>query len=152
MKWWPIVGITKKLTKNETYDSKIAVEPLKLFKKSFHLYMIDVGNSNQLNFEFYALHTPRYNIHRFGIYFAASPRHADLLVVLGNPTPQMVKPLKETIRQMPEPFGILLINGCDETGVDLENLKLPNVVATMRGCPTASEILAVLLKISGRTD
>lgn len=152
MKWWPAVGISKMLTKKEEYTSKNEVKKLKLFKRSLHLYMIDVGNSNQLNFEIHALHTPRYNIHRFGMYFAASPRHADLLIVLGRPTKKMVNPLRETIRQMPDPFGILLIKGCEETGIDPEKLDFPNVVATLEGCPSAGEILGTLLKISGRVD
>ncbi len=152
MKWWPVVGMSKMLTEKEKYESKHEAQKLGLFKRSLHLYMIDVGNSNQLNFEIHALHTPRYNIHRFGIYFAASPRHADLLIVLGRPTEKMVAPLKETIRQLPTPFGIVLIKGCEETGTDPEKLNLPNVVAVMDGCPTASEILGTLLKISGKVD
>jgi Ni,Fe-hydrogenase III small subunit len=152
MSWWPIVGMSKMLTKKEEYTSRNIAKRLKLFKRSMHLYMIDVGNSNQLNFEIHALHTPRYNIHRFGIYFAASPRHADLLVVLGRPTKKMVEPLKETIKQLPDPFGILMIKGCEEYGIDPESLNLPNVVGIMQGCPSASEILGMLLKISGRID
>ncbi len=152
MKWWPLVGLGKMITERNTkedYVSSIEVKKLSVFKRSMHVYTIDVGNDNTLNFEISALRTPRYNVHRFGIYFAASPRHADLLIVLGKPTKKMVKPLVETLRQLPEPFGVLWIKGCDGTG---EEFKLPNVVAVMEGCPTAREILAVLLKISGRVD
>ncbi len=146
MKWWPAVGLKKMLTDNEIRNCDVKVEALPIFKRSMHIYTIDVGNDNRLNFEMAALRTPKYNTHRFGIYFAASPRHADLLVVLGKPTKKMIKPLMETLRQIPEPFGVLWIKGCDEG----ENVKIANLVAQMEGCPEAEKILAALLKISGR--
>ncbi len=152
MRWWPIVGMTKMMTEDKKYESKSRVKRMKLFKKSLNIYTIDVGNCNVLNFEMQALKSPKYNIHRFGIYSAASPKHADLLIVLGRPTKKMVEPLRCTIEQLPEPFGILLIKGCGDDGIDPDELKLPKVVASMDGCPNPSEILAVLLKISGRTD
>ena len=152
MKWWPIVGLSKMITENKKYSTDFKTKKLKLFKKSMHIFIIDVGNSNTLNFEIKALHTPKYNIHRFGFYFAPSPRHSDLLIVLGRPTEKMVEPLLETINQMPNPFGIMLIKGEEETGIDPEKLNLPNVVAVMEGDPEPSQILANLLKISGRAD
>ncbi len=152
MKWWPMVGISKMLTEDKKYESKARVKKMGIFRRSFHIYTIDVGNSNILNFEMRALQTPKYNVHRFGIYFAASPRHADLLIVLGRPTKKMVAPLLETINQIPEPFGVILLKGCGSSGIDLDELKLPNVVASVNGCPEPSEILAILLKISGRVD
>lgn len=145
MKWWPIFGLTKKLTERKQYSTDLRIEPYgKIFGKSLHIYPIDVGNSNDLNFDIRALQAPQYNIHRLGIYFADSPRHADLLIVLGNPTAQMIEPLINTVEQMPKPFGILLV------GQDLENnVKLPNVVGRLRNSEPA-EILGALLKIMER--
>jgi Ni,Fe-hydrogenase III small subunit len=152
MKWWPIIGLSKTLTKNEKYSSDSKVKPIKVFKKSLHVFIIDVGNSNTLNFEIKALHTPIYNIHRFGIFFAPTPRHSDLLIVLGRPTEKMIPPLMETINQMPKPFGIMLIKGEEETGTDPESLNLPNVVSVIEGNPEPKEILSNLLKIMKRVD
>lgn len=152
MNWWPMVGISKMLTENKKYKSKTHVKKMSFFKRSLHIYTIDVGNSNILNFEMRALQTPKYNVHRFGIYFAASPRHADLLIVLGRPTKKMIAPLLETINQVPKPFGLMLLKGCGSGGIDPDELKLPNVVASVNGCPEPSEILAILLKISGKVD
>ena len=152
MSWWPITGIFKMLTEDKKYESKVPVKKMRLFKRSLNIYTIDVGNCNILNFEMQALKSPKYNIHRFGIYSASSPRHADLLIVLGRPTNEMIEPLRRTANQLPEPFGLLLIKGCGDDGVDPNELKLPNVVASMDGCPSPSEILAVLLKISGGSD
>lgn len=152
MKWWPMIGLSKFLTENKEYATKTDVKRMKTFKRSLHIYTIDVGNSNILNFEMRALQTPKYNLHRFGIYFAASPRHADLLIVLGRPTKKMISPLLETVNQIPEPFGIMLLKGCESSGIDPDELKLPNVVASVNGCLEPSEILGILLKISGRID
>lgn len=141
MKWWPGVGISKMYTERKNYECSVEVEPLKrIFKRSMHIYTIDVGNSNLLNFEMKALQSPQYNTHRFGIFFTDTPRHTDLLVVLGSVHERMIEPLKETVEQMPKPFGILLIG-------DSSSDFLPNVVARMDGYPEAGEILAALIEI-----
>jgi hypothetical protein len=145
MKWWPVRGITRHLTEKSSYELDSSVKPMNnIFKRSLHIYMIDVGNSNLLNFELKALQSTQYNIHRFGIYFSDSPRHSDLLIVLGKPTEKMITPLMNTIKQMPEPFGILIVEE-DE----VFDLKLPNVVGKLKN-PEPSEILGTLLKIMGR--
>lgn len=145
MKWWPIRGITRYLTEKSNYESNSLVKPMKkIFKKSLHVYMIDVGNSNLPNFELRALQSSQYNTHRFGIYFSDSPRHSDLLIVLGSPTEKMMIPLMNTIEQIPKPFGILLVEEDEEI-----KLNLPNVVGRLRN-PEPPEILGVLLKIMER--
>lgn len=144
MKWWPVKGITKFLTEKDDYTSKEAVKPMKIFKRSLHIYAIDVGNSNMLNFEIKALQSTQYNTHRFGIYFADSPRHADLLIVLGKPTEKMIEPMMNTIDQMPKPFGILIIEEDDKITLDL-----PNVVGRLTN-PEPSDILGAILKIMER--
>ena len=46
---------------------------------------------------------PFYNLHRLGIFFTASPRSADLLLVTGPVTHAMRTPLRATWEAMPEP-------------------------------------------------
>ena len=159
MKWWPFYGITKKLTEKRSYKTGAEVEQIHptLFRRSLFIYVIDVGSSNGLNFEITALESPQYNTHRVGIYFTDSPRHADILLVLGRPAPAMLNPLRETISQMPQPFGIITI---DDSPADLSEeirrggklpdyTELPNLIAHLEGVPCAAEILAALL--SART-
>ncbi|MGC9219096.1 MAG: NADH:ubiquinone oxidoreductase [Athalassotoga sp.] len=142
MKWWPIRGLSRFLTEKRDYKSDTSVKPMKkIFRRSLHVYTIDVGNSNLLNFEIKELQSPQYNTHRFGIYFADSPRHADLLIILGNPTEKMVEPLMNTVKQMPEPFGILIVEENEKN-----SLQLPNVVGKLKN-PEPEEILGALLKI-----
>jgi|YelNatPaOPRAMG01_1025707.scaffolds.fasta_scaffold10928_5 hypothetical protein len=144
MIWWPVRGLKRSLTEKTLYSSKEKVRSMKIFKRSMHIYTIDVGNSNLLNFEIRALQSAQYNTHKFGIYFSDSPRHADLLIVLGKPTEKMVDPLMNTIDQMPEPFGILIVEEDDEV-----DLNLPNVVGRLKN-PEPSDILSALLKIMER--
>lgn len=132
------------LTETDNYPSKATVKSMNIFKRSIHIYTIDVGNSNLLNFEIKALQSAQYNTHRFGIYFADSPRHADLLIVLGSPTKNMIEPLMNTIEQMPKPFGILIVEENDEM-----DLELPNVVGRLKN-PEPSDILGAILKIMER--
>jgi hypothetical protein len=144
MIWWPVRGLKRSLTEKTLHSSKEKVKSMKIFKRSMHIYTIDVGNSNLLNFEIRALQSAQYNTHKFGIYFSDSPRHADLLIVLGKPTEKMVDPLMNTIDQMPEPFGILIVEEDDEV-----DLNLPNVVGRLKN-PEPSDILSALLKIMER--
>ncbi len=159
MKWWPVWGLTKRLTERKPYATEQTVETkIKIFRKSLHIYPIDVGNSNDLNLDIRALQAPQYNIHRFGIFFADVPRHADVLLVLGRPTEKMVPVLTETVNQMPEPFSIVVVENEDptrrksQTGVGIKSLNLPNVVAHLTNYREPGELIAVLLKIKGGTN
>src|SRR5690625_2603010 len=111
MQWWPLYGLRKRWTEKRYYLSPASVRTMhqRLFRRSLFVYVIDVGSSNALNFEIDALEAPQYNMHRFGIYLTDSPRHADILLVLGRPADNMLEPLMETISQLPEPFGIVTI-------------------------------------------
>lgn len=45
---------------------------------------VDAGSCNGCELEIHALNNPYYNLEAIGIKFAASPRHADLLLVTGK--------------------------------------------------------------------
>lgn len=122
--------------------------PRGIFNRSLFVYVIDVGSSNALNFEISALESPQYNIHRFGIYMTDSPRHADVLLVLGRPTSEMLGPLLETITHVPEPFFIVTIDDASGDCALHDYPKLPNHVAEMKGVPGPSQILGLLLDLS----
>ncbi len=49
------------------------------FRRSLHVRHVDAGSCNGCESELQALNNPFYNLHRFGIFFTASPRFADLL-------------------------------------------------------------------------
>lgn len=53
------------------------------FAGSLAIRQVDAGSCNGCELEIHALTNPYYAIERFGVYFVASPRHADLLLVTG---------------------------------------------------------------------
>ncbi|WP_022670947.1 NADH ubiquinone oxidoreductase [Hippea alviniae] len=146
MKPWTIYGISKRITESFKKTEQ-PVERISIFKKSLHVFPIDVSNDNSLNFEISALASPQYNIHRFGIFFTDSPRHADILLVLGKVSEKMIEPLKETVNQMPEPFGVVIIEDEDDVGISAKDLGLKNVVGYFNKKLDAENILSVLLNI-----
>ena len=150
--WWVPYGLKKRLTEKKLYQTNIDVKPLKgIFKTSLHIYIIDVGCSNDLCFEIRALQAPQYNIHRFGIFFADTPRHADILIVLGPATEKMIEPLKETINQLPKPFGVILIESGNFTSkVNINDIIGENLLAEIKNYENPEQIIPVLLKLMGK--
>ena len=121
----------------------------RIFRRSLFVYAVDVGNSNALNIEVAALRTPQYNIHRLGIFFTDTPRHADLLLVLGRPTLKTAAPLLETVAQLPRPFGIIHIFEPFSAGGEFTDIELPNLLARIEGLPDAARLLGILVKAKG---
>ena len=52
-------------------------------RRSVHLRHVDAGSDGSEEWEIQALLGPVYDIHRLGMFFTASPRHADVLLVTG---------------------------------------------------------------------
>jgi len=73
------------------------------FRRSLHIRHIDTGSDGAVEQEIAALLNPYYDMHRLGLFFTASPRHADVLLVTGPVTRPMEEPLRRTYDAMPEP-------------------------------------------------
>lgn len=128
------------------------------FGRSLHIRHVDAGSCNGCESELQALNNPFYNLHRLGIFFTASPRHADLLLVTGTVTYAMRDALLETYNAMPEPRWVLATGTCAvsggavgatyASGVGLDGI-LP-VDVYLPGCPPnpAAIIHALLLLLS----
>jgi Ni,Fe-hydrogenase III small subunit/ferredoxin len=82
------------------------------FGRSLHIRHVDAGSDGSEEWEVAALTNPVYDIHRLGLFFTASPRHADLLLVTGVGTAGMAEPLRRTYEAMPAP-RIVLAAGSD---------------------------------------
>jgi len=165
MVFWPFYGAIRRLTEKEAvYTTPFPVRALgRQFRRSMHVFVIDSGCDNILNFNVAALSAPQYNTHRFGIFFADTPRHADLLIVLGPPLTSLRAAVSATVAQMPEPFGILLIGGIPEPLPAPHSVQTParvqqlgpfqelvdpvRVAGFLPGVPGPSDILAALLAI-----
>ncbi|UBM63129.1 NADH:ubiquinone oxidoreductase [Candidatus Sulfidibacterium hydrothermale] len=150
IRWWPLYGLKKKLTEQREYLSsvKLRLPTTTVFKRSLFVYIIDVGSSNALNFEISALEAPQYNMHRFGIYWTDSPRHADVLLILGHPVKAMINPLKETLSQLPQPFYTITIDDNPQRPGGVDYPALPNHIAAITGVPSPSQILGLFLDIA----
>ena len=73
---------------------------------------MDTGSDGAIEHELLALLNPYYDMQRLGLFFTASPRHADVLLVTGPVTQPMREPLLRTYEAMPEP-RIVIAAGTD---------------------------------------
>ncbi|HUC65768.1 MAG TPA: NADH-quinone oxidoreductase subunit NuoB [Stellaceae bacterium] len=86
------------------------------FRRSLHIRHVDAGSCNGCESELQALNNPFYNLHRFGIFFTASPRFADLLLVTGPVTYAMHEPLRRAYEAMPAPRWVMAVGTCAVSG------------------------------------
>lgn len=92
-------------------------EPLEAgFKRSIHVRIVDAGDCGACLNELSQLNGPSYNLHRFGIFITPTPRQADVLLVVGPVTRQMLDPLKLAYEAMPAPKRVVAVGACAATG------------------------------------
>jgi Ni,Fe-hydrogenase III small subunit len=80
--------------------------------RSVHIRHVDAGSDGSEEWEVLALLNPVYDVHRLGIFFTASPRHADVLLVTGAGARGMAAPVRRTYEAMPHP-KIVIAAGTD---------------------------------------
>jgi Ni,Fe-hydrogenase III small subunit len=113
--------------------------------RSLSIRHVDAGSCNGCELELHALGNPYYDLERFGLKFVASPRHADVLLVTGPVTQNMLEALQRTWRATPDPKWVVAAGDCACTGGlfagsyacvgPVEN-AIP-VDLRIRGCPPA---------------
>jgi Ni,Fe-hydrogenase III small subunit len=131
----------------------------RVFGKSFHMLMIDVGSCNACNLEVMNLGNPYYDMNRLGIFFTNSPKHADALVVVGALNKSMVDVLRRTYESMPSPKLVIAVGTCPISGGIFQGTEgfaspIADVIPVdviVPGCPpTPIQILQGLLIAMGR--
>lgn len=85
---------------------------VRALRRSVHIRHVDTGSDGSDEWEVQALTNPVYDIHRLGVFFTASPRHADILLLTGVGTAGMVPALHRTREAMPEPV-VTIVAGTD---------------------------------------
>jgi Ni,Fe-hydrogenase III small subunit/ferredoxin len=85
-------------------------------RRSVHLRHIDTGSDGSDEWEIEALTNPVYDLHRLGIFFTASPRHADILLVTGIGAVGMAEPLRRTLEAMPTPTVVVAVGADAASG------------------------------------
>jgi Ni,Fe-hydrogenase III small subunit len=126
------------------------------FRQSLTIREVDTGSCNACEMEMNALANPVYDIERFGVHIAASPRHADALVVTGPVTVNMEHALKDVHKQTPDPKLVIALGDCAiNCGVFKGSYAVTGPVdrhipvdVRIPGCPPRpAEILKVLEEI-----
>ncbi len=131
-------------------------------RKSIFLRHLDGGSSNAPEVELTALNNPIYDIEQYGIRFVASPRHADVLLITGPLTWNMLASAIAAFEAMPEPKRIVTVGDCADflngvapclfadsyAVVDLPSSMKECIVAHVPGDPPSPEaVLEVLLRL-----
>ncbi len=129
------------------------------FRRSVHVFLVDAGSCNACNLEVLALANPYYDSQRLGIFLTNSPRHADVLLVVGIPTQGLLEPLRRAYEALPSPKLVVAVGACALDGGIFRGA--PNTSAPLAGqlpvdvfvpgCPpTPVAVLAGLLRAMGR--
>jgi len=86
------------------------------FQRSIHILVVDAGDCGACLNEVKQLNNPYYNMHRLGFFITPTPRHADVLLVVGPVTDQMRFALKKIHDAMPTPKRIVAVGACALSG------------------------------------
>ena len=135
-------------------QKEIKEQVKKKFAGSLAIRMVDSGSCNACEAECNALSNPYYDLERLGIYFVASPRHADVMLLSGVMTFNMTPHTLEAYEQIPEPKWVITLGDCPVMQAPFEQtfaIKAPaenhlKVTHHIAGCPpTPFEIIKGLL-------
>ena len=96
----------------EELGRALAARGRRLFGRSITIREVDAGSCNGCELEIHALNNAVYDIERFGMKFAASPRHADVLLVTGPVTHNMKVALERTYAATPDPKWVVAVGDC----------------------------------------
>jgi hydrogenase-4 component I len=148
-----------KMSELELMGNDLRKNIYSIYGRSLALRSVDTGSCNACMSELSAMRNTYYDISRFGINIAASPRHADGILVTGPVTINMKEALEKTYYAMAEPRLVIAVGSCSYDGGifkeaygvydDLKNI-LP-VDLFIPGCPPSPQaIIFGLLSIMGK--
>lgn len=129
------------------------------FRGSIQVRHVDAGSCNGCEVEITSAFGPVYDLERYGVRLVASPRHADVLLVTGPVTRNMVDPLLKAYEAMPFPKRVVALGDCARNcgvfagayGVQGAVGDFLPVDVEITGCPPAPEaIISALRGLSGR--
>ncbi|MGC2169402.1 MAG: NADH-quinone oxidoreductase subunit B family protein [Acidimicrobiales bacterium] len=92
-----------------------------MFGRSLHVRTIDTGSCAACESEIRLLLSPHYDVHRLGLFFTPTPRHADLLMVTGPVVRAMETALAKAYEAMPDPKLVVAVGACPLGGVYAED-------------------------------
>lgn len=134
-------------------------QPDPILAGSAQVRHVDCGSCNGCEVEVGAVFGPVYDADRYGARLVASPRHADVLLVTGVVTRNMLEPLRRTVEATPRPRVVLAVGDCALTGgVFTDGYGVVGAVddvvpvdLSVPGCPPEPDaIVAALRRVTGR--
>jgi NADH-quinone oxidoreductase subunit B len=108
---------------------------------------------------------PRYDFDRMGVFFRASPRQSDVMIVAGTVNQKMAPVVRRLYDEMPEPKYVVAMGACASTGGPFR--EYPNVImgvdkivpvdVYIPGCPPRPEsvqygFIRLMDKIKAQTE
>ena len=122
---------------------KLSDAMLKHMGRALVIRHVDAGSCNGCELEIHALSNPYYNLEALGIKFAASPRHADMLLVTGPVSKNMEIAVKRAWEATPDPKLVVAVGDCGcDGGIFGESYascgRVANVIpvdVAVPGCP-----------------
>jgi Ni,Fe-hydrogenase III small subunit len=121
--------------------------------RSLAIRHLDAGSCGGCEIELRALNRAVYDLERYGMRFVDSPRHADVLLVTGPLTRNLLEALEQAYTAMPDPKFVVAVGDCAvDGGVFKGSYAVLGGVGTtlpvdllISGCPPSPErILAGL--------
>jgi Ni,Fe-hydrogenase III small subunit len=85
-------------------------------RRSLQILVVDGGDCGACLNEVKQLNNPYYNMHRLGFFLTPTPRHADLLLVVGAVSDHMRLPLRKAYDAMPGPKRVVAVGACALSG------------------------------------
>lgn len=86
------------------------------FRGSLHILVVDAGDCGACLNEVKQLNNPYYNMHRLGFFLTPTPRHADVMLIVGPVTDHMRVPLRKAYDAMPTPKRVVAVGACALSG------------------------------------
>lgn len=120
---------------------------------------VDAGSCNGCEIEVGSAFGPVYDVERYGARLVASPRHADVVLVTGVVTRNMLEPLRRTVDATPQPRVVLAVGDCARScgvfsgayGVAGAVSDAVDVDLEVAGCPPEpAAIVEALRRVTGR--
>lgn len=116
-------GINSPLDWQEGYEWAQFADPAnsehqlgRAFRGSVHILVVDAGDCGACLNEVKQLNNPYYNMHRLGFFLTPTPRHADVMLIVGPVTDQMRLPLRKAYEAMPTPKRVIAAGACALSG------------------------------------
>jgi Ni,Fe-hydrogenase III small subunit len=122
--------------------------------RSIAILHLDAGDCGGCKIELRAVRSAVYDLRHFGISFVVSPRQADVLLVTGPVTRNLVEALEQAHAAMPEPKTVVALGDCAiDGGVFKGSYGIAGGAGTtvpvdllIGGCPPAPERIVAGLR------